>query len=688
MKIRNFIKHKTLTPSQEITCDKLEEFILDNGLNIFMLKGYAGTGKTTLLDGFTKLLNAKELKFSLLAPTGRAAKILREKTGEGSTIHTHIYNLKELKEYEDKSVVKETFKFFFDLDISGGNQFLIIDEASMVSNVYSESEFFRFGSGHLLNDLMKFSALANQHKNHKIIFVGDNAQLPPVGMNYSPAITDDYYNKSNLLFDEVEMTDVIRQNLQSGILKNATIIRDLIKNKSFNSFKIEDDIDVLKLRQSDVVDKYFEITNGKVSEKSIVIAYSNTLVKDYNLDIRKKYFPDNEYLCKGDLLQSVANRYSDVFNLMNGDFVKVHEVGERESRRAIYNRGEEKGGIINVQLNFIDVLIIISDTIYKVKLLEDLLYSHDRDVRPEVMKALFVDFKSRHKGISPKSKLFKDLLKKDIYFNAVRAKFGYAITCHKSQGGEWNNVIVDFERSQGKRNEDFHRWAYTAITRATDRLWHVNAPELTSFDKVRVDKISVSNKLVRKNISSDNTEYLSDFHEEKASQFLKEKFNIIISQVNNYCNIYSVTSLPYRERYVFEKDGKFVQVDFLYNGKDVFNPPTIKGVPAESLIEIKEKLSTAVSLNKKDFIYQPSTKVYERMYSKLSDILGEKQIIQVDEYPEGYYVRYFVKSDCDESYFQVYFKENGTISYIKPSCTSIDSSFVSIIEKLKEELSL
>ena len=687
MRISNYINHQNLTPSQKLACAKLEGFISDNSVNIFMLKGYAGTGKTTLLYGLTRYLDAKELKFSLLAPTGRAAKILREKTGSGATIHSYIYNLEDLKEYEDKSVVKETFKFFYDLDIRGGNQFLIIDEASMVSNIYSEQEFFRFGSGYLLDDLITFLSLANHHKNHKIIFVGDNAQLPPIGMNYSPAITPQYYNKSELLFDEVEITDVTRQNLQSGILRNGTKIRDLIKSKNFNGFKIEDDTDVIRLRPQDVVEKYLQITNGEVSEDSIIIAYSNALVKDYNLDIRKKYFPNNEHMCKGDLLQSVANRYSEVFNLMNGDFVKVHKVGDRESRRAIYNRGEEKGGIINVELNFIDVEIIINDTIYKVKMLEDLLYSQDRDVRPEVMKALFVDFKNRH-NISSKSKLFKDLLKKDLYFNAVRAKFGYAITCHKSQGGEWKNVIVDFERSQGKRNEDFYRWAYTAITRAAEQLWHVNSPELTSFDKVRIDNISVSKNLVRKSINNKDTEYTSSFHESDSPQFLKEKFNIIKKQIDTYCIIYSVTSLPYRERYIFEKEGEFIEVDFLYNGRDIFKSPTVKGTPPELLKEIVVKLSKNVSINNIEFIYQPSTKVYEKMYNKLVEILGKDRFIQVDEYPESYYVRYFIKSDCDESYLQVYFKDNGTISYIKPVSTSLNSSFDKIIEKAKLKLSL
>ena len=688
MKIRNFIQHKTLTPSQHLTCDKLEEFISNKEVNVFMLKGYAGTGKTTLLYALSKFLKAKELKFSLLAPTGRAAKILREKTEVGSTIHTQIYNLKDLKEYEDKSVVKETFKFFYDLNNLGDNQILIIDEASMVSNVYSEQEFLRFGSGYLLNDLMKFLSLSRHQKNNKIIFVGDNAQLSPVGMNYSPAITPQYYTKSDLLFDEVEMTDVTRQNLQSGILRNATKVRDLIKSKSFNSFKLEEDKDVIRLIPSDVVNKYFEITKGKVSEDSIIIAYSNALVKDYNLEIRKKYFPENEYMCKGDLLQSVSNRYADVFNLMNGDFVKVHKIGKKESRRAIYNRGKEKGGVINVKLNFIDVDIIFNGVIYKVKILEDLLYSPDRDVKSEVMKALYVDFKNRHKGISHKSKLFKELLKKDMYFNAVRAKFGYAITCHKSQGGEWKNVIVDFQRSQGFRNEDFYRWAYTSITRSTDKLWHVNAPELTSFDKVRVDNISVYNRLKRKSFISDNPEYLNNFHEENSPQFLKEKFNIIKNQVKDYCIIYSVTSLPYRERYVFEKDGYFVQVDFIYNGKGVFKPPTIKGIPNESFKEIHKKLSADLMLNNEEFVYKPSTKVYERIYDKLTDIFGKEKIIQVDEYTERYYVRYFINSNCDESYIQIYFKDNGILSYIKPYCTAINDDFNEVVRRLYQKFNL
>ena len=227
MTLRDTFSTYTLTNGQYRLLDELEKFLSDNS-TCFLLKGYAGTGKTFMMKGLTDFLTETKRRFIIAAPTGRAAKVISQKTEHKAyTIHKTIYSSKDLKEFKTKDGT-ETFKFFYEVkhNEDPNNTIYIIDEASMLSDVYSEGEFFRFGSGHLLKDMLEYINFDNNVHNKKIIFIGDDAQLPPVNMNSSPALDGKYLQENyNLVSSEYELTEVVRQKAESGILKNATQLR-------------------------------------------------------------------------------------------------------------------------------------------------------------------------------------------------------------------------------------------------------------------------------------------------------------------------------------------------------------------------------------------------------------------------------------------------------------------------------
>ena len=244
MSILNHFQHLELTNSQEDVLGELNYFIKEEDNPVFLLKGYAGTGKTALVKGLVEYIHKLGFPYHLMAPTGRAAKVLSERTGQpAQTIHKSIYNFSDLEEIKDKDQ-EVSYKYYFKLhdaqDLS--TDVFLVDEASMISDRYSEHEFFMFGSGYLLKDLLTYTRIHSQSNKVKIIFIGDSAQLPPTGMNLSPALEYTYLSEHyNLKPESYELEDVVRQDAQNSILKSATQIRDGIYHKIFNHFDVTPD---------------------------------------------------------------------------------------------------------------------------------------------------------------------------------------------------------------------------------------------------------------------------------------------------------------------------------------------------------------------------------------------------------------------------------------------------------------
>ncbi|MBN2280081.1 MAG: AAA family ATPase [Candidatus Marinimicrobia bacterium] len=486
--MKELIKRDHFTGSQVDALVQLESFIKDETAKCFILKGYAGTGKTHLIHHLVEYLKEKSIPSKVLAPTGRAVRILAEKHNlPAATIHKSIYYMKDLKEYcETGKDGKITYKYYYNLlpnEQSWGTVYLI-DEASMVSDFYNEQEFVRFGSGHLLTDLMNSISLDVPGNPSKVIFVGDNAQLPPVGMNFSPALSESYFRKKfGIVPQSAELTDVVRQKQDSLVLKNATNIREILDRNVFNNFSFEyDNHTVFDLDPDEILSKFISGCKPFSKSNPIIITYSNALAKSYNLSIREKLFPGKPEITTGDRIIAVKNNYNFPIDIMNGQIGYIGDIKSSSITRYVpLNTGKNKNGEverISVKLIFREVRLLLEDDqqkehVVSAMILENILYNDLAALHPDESRALYVDFIQRNPHLKRGSEEFKRALRNDHYFNALQIKFAYAITCHKAQGGEWPEVFVDFDGCHSLTRENL-RWSYTAITRASDQLYLCN----------------------------------------------------------------------------------------------------------------------------------------------------------------------------------------------------------------------
>ena len=523
------MNHIQLTKSQQSAIAAFRKF-LEGDEQVFMLKGAAGTGKTTLVTEFLKFLEGKKREYGLMAPTGRAANIIGSKTGKSAfTIHRSIYGLSKLKSTsknkEDEDDGGLHLRFGLKSNNDSFNTVYIVDESSMISDNYSENEAFSFGSGCLLTDLFEFA------RGRKIVLVGDYAQLPPVGMNFSPALDKDYIEaKFSCKVTEFMLREVMRQSDGSVILSNASKIRDAVERKSFIEFSLDKGYDSIA-ENIDLLAPYYLLSENKPNVKAAVITYSNKQALDYNLAIRRHYYGDTApRLKEGDLLMICRNNYAYEHELFNGNLVQVEACqpdSEVTTRTVRVKLGKNR--IEQVELRFRRATICFAvrgkRVSLNVMLLDNFLDESSGSVDGLLARALIVDFhnrlplniKSRESEIRrllrSKEKLaveqqeicdeYINLLNKDPYYNAVICKYGYAMTCHKAQGGEWENVFVDMCRFGGTANEDYFRWAYTALTRASKRVWHFRSPDFNYISNLVVEEIKPSANIKISNYSGE-----------------------------------------------------------------------------------------------------------------------------------------------------------------------------------------
>jgi hypothetical protein len=584
MTLKETFSKYTLTSGQYELLDELDKFLSDRS-TCFLLKGYAGTGKTFMMKGLTDFLTETKRSFRIAAPTGRAAKVISQKTKHKAyTIHKTIYSSKDLKEFKTKNEDgTETFKFYYELkhNEDPNNTIYIIDETSMLSNVYSEGEFFRFGSGYLLKDLIKYINFDNNDHNKKVIFIGDNAQLPPVNMNFSPALDGKYLQENcNLISSEFELTEVVRQKAESGILHNATKLRQSLKANIFNQLDIETTFnDINKTKHEELLSKYLKACNNSIDEETIIVAYSNSSVKEYNDFVRNHFFPNQNTITVKDKIILVSNNYNyPQMELLNGDFGIVKEVSTINESRTIKlkckNRRNETIEI-NVPLTFRNVTITFTDEEFKkhdiqCKIIENLLYSRHRDLSSDELKALYIDFKIRNEKLKSGTKEFKDAIRSDVYFNALRIKFGYAVTCHKAQGGEWTNTFLNCKTSMGYFNSSYFRWLYTGITRAKENLFTIDEPHFnieSNLQPPRIENISPRQDILI--LSNEILEMEIPFDIPNETPFLKNIFlavNDILKDANLMIN--SIKHTSYLEHYTFSQGNESIVFKIHYNGQN------------------------------------------------------------------------------------------------------------------------
>ncbi len=449
------------TPGQVEAIKNLAEFTLESvNQECLLLKGYAGTGKTSLISAYVKVLVKYKINFQLLAPTGRAAKVLTEYSGKKAyTIHKVIYRQQSASDFFAKFTLNYN---------KNKNTLFIVDEASMISNQSFDDS--AFGSGKLLSDLIEY---VNSGSGCKLMLVGDAAQLPPVGIDISPALDALYLEGLGLKVREVNLYEVIRQQFNSGILQSATSIRQIIDSSGTEYPKIKTNTkgDVVRIESGELLECLADEYNRNGREGNIVICYSNKRANRYNQGIRSRILFHEEELSVGDYLMVARNNYfwvndrPNIGFIANGEVARVKRIGKRTE---LYG------------YRFADVTLELPDYDYEefeAKLILDSLYMDGPSMSSESMKSLFQEVIADYMHIkTKKARLIK--MQTDPYLNALQAKFAYAVTCHKAQGGQWPTVFIDqgFFRDD-MLNREYLRWLYTAFTRATQKVYLVNFDE-------------------------------------------------------------------------------------------------------------------------------------------------------------------------------------------------------------------
>lgn len=449
------------TDDQSDALKKIAGYICENNNDvIFLMTGYAGTGKTSVISSIVKTLDSLRIRSVLLAPTGRAAKVLSSYSGrQAFTIHKKIYRQKSSKDgigsfSLDRNLHKDTF--------------FIVDEASMVSNSSGDSSLF--GSGKLLDDLIEY---VYSGKECKLILVGDTAQLPPVGSAVSPALDPVSLGDYGFGLITCELKQVVRQSESSGVLMNATRVRlqvaenDLV-HPSIDCINYKD---TSRITGEELIDEISAAYGTCGMEGTIIVVNSNKQANRYNQGIRNRIFFREEEISTGDMVMVVKNNYSVMDEdeegagfIANGDIAEVRKIKKYEERYGF---------------RFADMVLKFPDYNLETeaKVMLDVLHLDTPALPSDKNKELYQNILADYLHIKTRRKQF-EAVRNNPYFNALQIKFSYAVTCHKAQGGQWERVFID--QGMFNRNEisiDYLRWFYTALTRSTDKVYLVNFSE-------------------------------------------------------------------------------------------------------------------------------------------------------------------------------------------------------------------
>jgi len=446
------------TKDQAEAMEQLSDFVQNSDDDsIFLLCGYAGTGKTSLVSAFVRTLVDFGIRTVLMAPTGRAAKVLSQFSGgTAHTIHRTIYR--------QNSGIGGSFSIAPNLY---SDTFFIVDEASMIPQ--GGGELSVFGTGRLLDDLISYVFSGS---NCRLVLVGDSGQLPPVGSVLSPALDAaelECYGKEVF---KASLGDVVRQVAESGILYNATLLRRLVEQSSPGQMvspmlTVANFADVERISGADLLEKLEKSYDDEGVFGTLVVTRSNKNASIYNNGIRSRIFWREESLTVGDIIMVVKNNYfyskdlKDIDFIANGDIAEVVRVGRTEEIYGFH--------FINVDLRFGDY----DNLEITAKIIRESLQGDGASLSEKEALTLYNNVCEDYAGM-PKREIYKEL-RKNEYFNALQVKFAYAVTCHKAQGGQWTNVFVD----QGyilpeMLDREYVRWLYTALTRATSKVFLVN----------------------------------------------------------------------------------------------------------------------------------------------------------------------------------------------------------------------
>lgn len=458
------------TEEQENLIGAVADFILsDDERKVFVLCGYAGTGKTSIVSAIVRTMEQLGRKTVLLAPTGRAAKVFSSYSGKSAyTIHKWIYRQKSILDASQFSLMENR----------ASNTLFIVDEASMISNGGGAN----FGTGALLDDLVEFVYSGN---GCSMILLGDTAQLPPVGEELSPALSPQYMRSMFLSVTGVELKQVMRQLHDSGILFNATALRQVVAEGTSGIMpvvKLSGFADITSVKGEELIEAIEGCYNECGIEETIILCRSNKRANIYNEGIRRRILYREDELNRDDMLMIVKNNYywSEVLGkedktllekmdfIANGDVARVVRVGGVEEMYGFR--------FADVTLSFVDYEYCELD----VKIMLDTLQSESPSLTKEENERLFNAVWEDYPEIRSRRKRMEEI-RKNPYYNALQVKYGYAVTCHKAQGGQWQRVFIDQGYvAEDMLGSDYYRWLYTAFTRASEKLYLVNWSEKQS----------------------------------------------------------------------------------------------------------------------------------------------------------------------------------------------------------------
>ena len=465
---------------EEVACSLFDFLFSSDKMGVYILRGYAGTGKTLLVSALVRVLKKLQKDVVLLAPTGRAAKVLSGGAGfPAYTVHKQIYRQRTLA----------SEKSHFDLDRNNHrNALFIVDESSMISARYDEYSIF--GTGNVLHDLLNY---VYRSSGCRLLFVGDNAQLPPVGEENSPALMAQYFSDLDFSVSGFQLLDVLRQKKNSGILENATMLRSSIREGKVSEppvVRFQRFQDIRRLVGGDIVETLQRCYEEDDRGETIVLTRSNKQANVYNQGIRSTFFGRDGGLQKGDMVMVVRNNYYWIEQLSARQ--KKEKCADRIPMDFIANGDiaeitDVEGEMEFFQFHFADVSLRFPDyddfEMRHVRVLLDVLNSETPAMSSEQNQLLFAGVSEDYADERSRKKRMEKI-RQDPNFNALQIKYAYAVTCHKAQGGQWRNVFLD----QGWLPPDgvdlnYYRWLYTAFTRATQNLYLVSWPREQSAEE-------------------------------------------------------------------------------------------------------------------------------------------------------------------------------------------------------------
>lgn len=467
---RKFLDHFGYgpTPCQDKLFRSMADFVTCSDSDIMVVNGYAGTGKTTVIATVIEVLHEMGAQSVLLAPTGRSAKVLASVAHRpASTIHKHIYR--------QKSVSADGYGSFSLAPNKAKNTLFVVDEVSLIGADSADAPSgsgTMFGTGNLLEDLVNF---VRNGADCRMVMIGDSAQLPPVGLDESPALSHEVMD----WFGGVRwcsLTSVVRQASESGILYNATMLRELLPELrdggETDSLQLDLSFsdDIVRIGGGELIDAISDAYDRYGQDGTVVLCRSNKRANRYNLGIRSRVQYKEEELVRGDRLMIVRNCYQflddvpELDYIANGDIAKLVRIGNHEERYGLH--------FADALLSFPDY----GDVEIGAKVCLDTLLSESASLSREQQNALYEGVWTDYSDRGTKKKIWQGV-REDIYYNALQLKYAEAITCHKAQGGQWDCVFIDCPFWMPEQSKDDIKWLYTALTRAVRKVYLVNFPD-------------------------------------------------------------------------------------------------------------------------------------------------------------------------------------------------------------------